>query len=99
MPRVQFIEKPTPRAKVARQSKPPAPPRELTAKEWITLEAQRLKRLDKIRGNQTEFAVMLETNMKEAARTDRSISISPVGWRYILNHLREWGLWPIASIE
>jgi hypothetical protein len=86
---------------VAEKLETPASPRELSAKEWITLEAQRLKRLDMIPVgiNQTEFAVMLETNMREAARTDHSISISPVGWRYILNHLREWALWPIAIIE
>jgi hypothetical protein len=86
---------------VAVQPETPASPRELTAKEWITHEAQRLKQLDQIRAGilKTEFAQMLETNMKEAARTNTSISISPVGWRYIFNHLQEWGLWPITDIE
>jgi hypothetical protein len=86
---------------VAVQPETPASPRELTAKEWITHEAQRLKQLDQIRAGilKTEFAQMLETNMKEAARTNTSISISPVGWRHIFNHLSEWGLWPIAAIK
>jgi hypothetical protein len=83
------------------QPETPASPCELTAKEWITLEAQRLKRCNKIPVGiiKTEFAVLLEANMKEAAKTDHSISISPVGWRYIFNHLLEWGLWPITDIE
>jgi hypothetical protein len=86
---------------VALQPETPASLRELTAKEWITFETQRLKRLNEIPVGitKTGFAMLLETNMKKAAKTDHSISISPVGWKYILNHLQEWGLWPIAIIE
>ena len=103
--RVEVIAMPEIRT-VAVQQETPASPREVTAKEWITDEARRLKRLDKIpvgitksRGGKTEFAILLEANMKAAARTDHSISISPVGWEYIRNHLQEWALWPIADIK
>lgn len=75
--------------------------RQVAAIEWITREARRLKRTDKIPAGikMTPFAKMLATNLEEAARTDRSISIKPVGWRHILNKLKKWGLWPIDAIE
>jgi len=83
------------------QLQTPASVRELSAKKWITREAQRLKRLGKIpvgKGAKTKFAKLLEANMKEAARTDTSISISPVSYKHILNQLSAWGLWPIDVI-
>jgi hypothetical protein len=35
--------------------------------------------------------------MRDAAAIDDSIR--PIGWRSINNRLREWGVWPIASIK
>src|SRR5262249_15741590 len=98
--RVEVIAMPPIRT-VALQPEPPVPARELTAKEWITFEAQRLKRLNKIPVgiSKTNFAKMLGTNMEETARTDHSISISPVGWNYIFNFLQTWALWPITDIK
>jgi len=80
---------------------PELPPRQVTAIEWIMCEAQRLKRTNKIPAgiNKTKFAQLLADNMREAAKTDHSIVLRPVRWKYILNHLQAWGLWPIFDIE
>jgi hypothetical protein len=99
--RVEVIALPEIRM-AASQSETPASPPEVTAKEWITSEAQRLKQLGKIpvgKGAKTKFAKLLEANMREAARTDTSILISPVGYEYIRDNLRKWGLWPSAAIK
>jgi len=98
---VEVIRLP-PIAMMAPQRGPSEPPRrQVTAVEWITGEAQRLKRDNKIPAgiSKTAFAQMLATNMEEAAKTDHSISIKPVGPGYILNQLEGWSLWPISSIK
>jgi hypothetical protein len=65
-----------------------------TAK-WVAGEAKRMKALGEIGESThiTELAKML------ASRMEQEKSVKAVGWRYIKNQLREWGLWPIASIE
>jgi hypothetical protein len=80
---------------------PPEKPRRVKSKDWIIKEAQRLKRLDEIPADisKTDFAKLLADNMDRAAKADHSISIKPVGWEYIFNHLRKWGLWPISAIQ
>jgi len=79
---------------------PPSPPRRLTAKEWIVLEAQRLKRLDEIPVGikKRDFAKLLKKKRDEAAK-DSSLEIGAADWPYIANHLQEWDLWPIARIQ
>jgi hypothetical protein len=71
----------------------------VTSKEWIVAEAVQLKKDNKISKDirRTDFAKLLVDRMDTAAETDKSIR--PVGWRYIKNHLSEWGLWPIKSIK
>jgi len=77
------------------------PVRRITAKNWITVEAQRLKRLDKIPAgiSKTDFAKMLAGNLKAAAVGDPSISVHSGSWKYIRNNLSDWGVWPIRVIE
>ena len=84
-----------------KQEKPEAV-RRVTAKEWITAEAQRLKRLDPIPADlttKTGFAKLLADNMGRAAAWDHWISIRPVKWTHIKNNLQGWGLWPISAIQ
>jgi hypothetical protein len=77
------------------------PVRHLTAVEWITREAQMLNRQSKIPIgiNKTNFSKLLANNMRNAPGKDPSISVNPVKWEYIRNHLSEWDLWPISIIE
>jgi len=76
------------------QPETPKVVRRVTAKEWITAEAKRLKRTDAIPADisKTAFAKLLADNMDRAATYDHSISIRPVRWRYIRNYLSKWGL-------
>lgn len=79
----------------------PAVLRRITAKKWITAEAERLKRSGLIPADisKTDFAKCLATNMALAAERDHLILIRPVRWKYIRNHLSKWGLWPPGIIE
>jgi hypothetical protein len=102
--KVQLVEKPKPRAKAQTpsQSETLSSPREVAAKEWLMRETQRLKQLGKIPvgiGAKTKLAKLLAANMVKAARSDTSISIKPVHYRHILNHMSKWGLWPITDIK
>jgi hypothetical protein len=80
---------------------PPAAPRRISAKDWITREAQRLKRLDEIPTNirQRDFAKLLKKNRDDAVKKDASIEIGQADYPYIETHLKEWGLWPPAAIQ
>jgi hypothetical protein len=68
-------------------------------KSWIVAEAKRLKDTGQINEviRITDLAKLLEKRMRKAAKTDNFIR--PVGWKYIKNTLRTWGLWPITSIN
>jgi hypothetical protein len=75
--------------------------RSIATKEWVIAEAERLKRLDKIPDGigKTAFAKQLANNLAAEARTNRSISVRVVGWKYLRNYLQAWGLWPISAIQ
>jgi hypothetical protein len=79
----------------------PAVVRRMPAMQWIAREAWRLKRIDAMPDDisKTEFAKLLADNMERAATYDLSISITPITWKYIRNHLSEWALWPIPVIK
>jgi hypothetical protein len=66
---------------------------------WITAEAKRLKAAGKISEliHITDFAKLLEAQMRKAAKTDSSVRW--VKWQYIKNELPGWGLWPISLIK
>jgi hypothetical protein len=78
-----------------------ATPKRVYAKDWIPAEAIRLKKDNKIplevHRRPTDFARFLEGHMRKAKKTNELLQ--PVGWPYIKNHLREWGIWPIESIK
>jgi len=86
---------------IERQEGEPVKVRHVTAKQWITLEAQRLKRMDLIPPGmtKTKFAKLLAANMDFANQYDISIQIRPVKWPHIKNNLENWGLWPISAIQ
>jgi len=75
--------------------------RSIATKKWISAEAERLKRLDKIPDgiSMTAFAQQLANNLEDEARTNRLISVRVVSWKYLRNYLRDWGLWPISAIQ
>ena len=78
---------------------PPASETHLTpTARWIASEALRLKMTREIhKGTRiTDFAKLLETNMRAAAAADGTLR--PVGWLHIKNMLPRWGLWPVSSI-
>jgi hypothetical protein len=75
--------------------------RHIATKVWVIAEAERLKRLDKISDGitMTDFAKRLADNLADEAKTNHSISVRVVGWKYIRNHLREWDIWPVSAIQ
>ena len=64
---------------------------------WIAAEAKRMKAAGEIPHRIRSFARELESRMRKAAASDKSLR--PIKAKSIENGLREWGLWPIASIE
>jgi hypothetical protein len=103
-PAVQIAPDQQPENKTGPDRSPAAlegnPPKRVNTKEWIVAEAKRLKKANEIPKDITRptgFAKLLEDRMGTAAETNKSIR--PVGWRYIKNHLSEWGLWPIEAIK
>ena len=69
------------------------------ASVWISAEAKRMKDSKEIPPDIriSEFARKLASRMKKAAHSDRSLR--PIKSKSIENQLRNWGLWPIASIK
>ena len=66
----------------------------MSTQEWVTAEAVRLKKDNKIPKDitrPTDFAKLL-------AEAEANDSTRPIGWRHIKNMLPAWGLWPIESI-
>ena len=78
-------------------------PKRVSAKTWVTDEAKRLKKDNKIpadaKRRPTEFAKLLERQLRAAADADKTKSIRLVGWQHIKNMLSDWGLWPVESIK
>jgi hypothetical protein len=69
-------------------------PKRVSTQEWVTAEAVRLKKDNKIPKDitrPTDFAKLL-------AEAEANDSTRPIGWRHIKNMLPAWGLWPIESI-
>jgi hypothetical protein len=66
---------------------------------WIAAEAKRMKDANEIRSGIriSEFARKLEGRMNRAGASDKSVR--PIKAKSIENMLRDWGLWPIASIK
>jgi hypothetical protein len=96
------------RARLAKEESAKEERRHVSSVDWIIAEAQRLKRTDGIpdaitcerHGAKTAFAKLLGANLMNAANnTDASISVDPVGWKYIFNYLEKWGIWPLDRIE
>jgi hypothetical protein len=79
-------------------SEPPVPQEELSlqqgaegkilAKVWVTAKAQQMARCGEIPEgiSKTKFAKLLAGD-------------ATIAWRYIRNHLEDWGLWPPSAIE
>lgn len=74
---------------------------------WLKVEAKRMKAAGEIsaRIRITDFAKLLEQQMRKAATSDGFVSMAgtnkpvrTVRWRTIKNKLPLWGLWPISSI-
>jgi len=66
---------------------------------WVAAEASRMKAANEIPPDIriTDFARELATRMDKAAASNRSIR--PIKSRSIESKLRDWGLWPITSIN
>jgi hypothetical protein len=66
---------------------------------WIAAEAKRMKDANKIPADIriSEFARKLERNLNKAAKRDDSLR--PIKAKSIENGLRDWGVWPVASIK
>jgi hypothetical protein len=66
---------------------------------WMAVEAKRMKDANEIPSKIriSEFARELEQRMARAAASDKSVR--PIKAKSIENMLRDWGLWPIASIK
>jgi hypothetical protein len=75
----------------------------VTARDWITAEARRMKTAGEIDESIriTHFAKILAATMRkaiQAAAPDES-RLRSVGSGTIKNRLRGWGLWPISAIK
>jgi hypothetical protein len=66
------------------------------ARPWIMAEVERLKAVGQLEAVKriTDLAKLLETHMRKCA--ERDSSLRPVSRRYLSNHLRRWGLWPLT---
>jgi hypothetical protein len=92
--------------KVSRQHLGALLPEELREREevhgagvWIAAEIEDMKKAKEIPPGITitELSRKLERRMLDAAKTGKRLR--PIKARSIENGLREWGLWPIASIK